>query len=550
MIPAKHQDKPVVKSTPVDRVVLAALTIAFVVWAAVFIWQTSYVSIDGRRYFGLFDDAMISMRYAWNLVHGSGLLWNPGERVEGYSNLLMTLIMSLASLFFNKSAAVLAVQIAGIPTVLGAAWLARDLAIRAARGLKAPSLAGTLTFACVLLYFPMSYWTLLGMETGLLTVLVLTAAHFGLRWLEAGRRLDLSRMAIAAGLAFLTRNDSIILVTILFGFLVSLSWLRNRDLAMLRQVAGAAMIVGLFIAAQTVFRYAYYGELLPNTYVLKLTNYPLNIRLIDGTHFVLRFLGQTWPLFVLAASSLWHGWRPIRLLMAALVLAVLGYQVYAGGDPWDTWRMLAPGMPLLFALAVIGAAELAPRLALRLGASRQTGTAAAVLLLIALIVADRPFLSDMAVRGPTSAAIANRTNTNAAIAITALTRPEASVGVIWAGTLPYYADRYAIDFLGKSDPYVARLNADVSGSSGWGNQISIPGHNKYDLEYSIVQRQPTYSQGFSWGYATVRPYFVQNYVRVEYHGAAGTKTIFLLKDSPLVCWEECRDQYRIIPWPK
>ena len=156
----------------------------------------------------------------------------------------------------------------------------------------------------------------------------------------------------------------------------------------------------------------------------------------------------------------------------------------------------------------------------------------------------------MAVRGPTSAAIANRTNTNAAIAINALTSPGATVGVIWAGTLPYYADRYAIDYLGKSDPYVAHLAADVSGDSGWGGMISIPGHNKYDLEYSIVQRRPTYSQAFAWGYATVRPYFVQNYVRVEYHGAAGTKTVFLLKDSPLVCWEACRDHYRIVPWPK
>jgi hypothetical protein len=26
---------------------------------------------------------MISMRYAWNVSHGSGLVWNPGERVEG-----------------------------------------------------------------------------------------------------------------------------------------------------------------------------------------------------------------------------------------------------------------------------------------------------------------------------------------------------------------------------------------------------------------------------------------------------------------------------------
>ena len=37
------------------------------------------------------DDAFISYRYARNLVEGSGLVYNPGERVEGYTNLLWTL---------------------------------------------------------------------------------------------------------------------------------------------------------------------------------------------------------------------------------------------------------------------------------------------------------------------------------------------------------------------------------------------------------------------------------------------------------------------------
>ena len=37
------------------------------------------------------DDAFISFRYAENLVRGLGLVYNAGERVEGYSNFLWTL---------------------------------------------------------------------------------------------------------------------------------------------------------------------------------------------------------------------------------------------------------------------------------------------------------------------------------------------------------------------------------------------------------------------------------------------------------------------------
>ena len=40
------------------------------------------------------DDAYISYRYALNLVEGRGLVFNPGEYVEGYTNLLWTLLVA------------------------------------------------------------------------------------------------------------------------------------------------------------------------------------------------------------------------------------------------------------------------------------------------------------------------------------------------------------------------------------------------------------------------------------------------------------------------
>ena len=43
----------------------------------------------------LFDDAYISFRYARNFAEGNGLVWNLGERVEGYTNFLWTLGLGL-----------------------------------------------------------------------------------------------------------------------------------------------------------------------------------------------------------------------------------------------------------------------------------------------------------------------------------------------------------------------------------------------------------------------------------------------------------------------
>src|SRR5262245_45338199 len=40
------------------------------------------------------DDAMTSMQYAKNLAEGNGLVFNVGERVEGYTNFLWVIMMT------------------------------------------------------------------------------------------------------------------------------------------------------------------------------------------------------------------------------------------------------------------------------------------------------------------------------------------------------------------------------------------------------------------------------------------------------------------------
>ena len=45
------------------------------------------------------DDAYISLRYAQTFLNGGGLCWNPGERVEGYTNFLFVLLVSMLGRF-------------------------------------------------------------------------------------------------------------------------------------------------------------------------------------------------------------------------------------------------------------------------------------------------------------------------------------------------------------------------------------------------------------------------------------------------------------------
>ena len=105
-------------------------------------------------------------------------------------------------------------------------------------------------------------------------------------------------------------------------------------------------------------------------------------------------------------------------------------------------------------------------------------------------------------------------------------------------SIPFYSQRYGVDFLGKSDPDIAGRAPDLSGAVGWKEIISIPGHNKYDLNISIVDRRPTYIQGTTWGTNNVSAWASRHYVSITHGGVP----LLLLKNSPDVLWQKVEQQ--------
>jgi hypothetical protein len=61
------------------------------------------------------------------------------------------------------------------------------------------------------------------------------------------------------------------------------------------------------------------------------------------------------------------------------------------------------------------------------------------------------------------------------------TDPSAVIAVHAAGQIPYYSQRTTIDLLGKSDPFIAK---------GPPAAFFMPGHNKWNYEYSIGVLKP------------------------------------------------------------
>ena len=76
-------------------------------WIVVFLLGISTLIIfiwNVKQYYFHTDDCYISFRYALNFYKGYGLVWNPGERVEGYTNFLWVIIMAFGMVLKIKPA--------------------------------------------------------------------------------------------------------------------------------------------------------------------------------------------------------------------------------------------------------------------------------------------------------------------------------------------------------------------------------------------------------------------------------------------------------------
>lgn len=513
------------------KIIVGLAFLGFLFVAIHVIVRASVVSIDGQRYFTLFDDAMISMRYAWNLTHGQGLVWNPGEHVEGYTNLLTTLLMALPMLVFDKSPSVLALQIMGICFALANAWLMATIALVITRQRDAlhRHFIAALAFVCGLLYLPLSYWPVIGGDLGPQVFFMLLGVLAAFKYTAGGPPRWGYGLPIFLGLSYLTRPDALIaaLLILLYVLLVErVSW-------------PAVWMVGgflLFPVGQLLFRMAYYGELLPNTYILKMVGMPLAERLRDGRTFIAPFIETTGWIIAFVSCSCVYRFQARRLLAVSIALALMGYQVWVGGDIFPRyWRFLAPLMPLILIYFLDEIIVLVKTL---FGLVSPTPTDNLYLVVLAMtgftliVLNGYYFTVDSFLEGPLNIHF-NTHQVDLAVALNQVTTSDALVGVTSAGITPYYIDRVALDFLGKTDAYIARMNPRLGthGGDGMGN---FPGHVKYNLYYSIGYRLPDYVERFAWGDQNLSDYLDGAYVDIWY---AGVIRMFLKIDSPYVRWD-------------
>jgi len=408
------------------------------------------------------DDAFISFQYARNLAEGRGLVFNEGERVEGYSNLPW--VLAMAPFIRAGVDPLLAARALSVVCVCLTFLVMLRVSVGLNGGADEQAALAPMGLALCSSYV---MWILGGLETQLMALCVVA-----LLW-ALWRRLPWAAALLSVTLVFVRPEG------VAYSVAASVAALVIQRLDSRRGWAWATpMGVGLatFIT-YSVWRLVYFGSVLPNVFHAK--GGGSLYQLGTGVQYVYACLATyAHPALFALLIVTWLTRREARTLLtsAGLLIAVgVAFAVYAGGDWMPGYRFLVPVMPLAYLCLQEGARD---GLSLLARATDRRAAAAVG------IVGWTLFLGAHCVQFPAAQGWAHSFGTEHALAratgelIARRSEPGAVIAVADAGAIPYFSRQRTIDRRGLMDRHIARLRRS---DFMW----------KCDEQY-VLQKQPDY----------------------------------------------------------
>lgn len=457
--------------SPRPRSALASVAVLGLAAAAVS-FSLFYVA---QRYW--LDDSFISFRYARNLVEGHGLVYNPGDHVEGYTNFLWTMVAALAELlriepiYFTQGVSLLA-QAATL-------WVLFEIGRASGRSdhgaLLAPLFLAT---SVAFLTYPMT-----GMETSFFTLLLtlgfLLVRRRAARTRGGGIALGLVLLALA-----LTRFDGFgpVILLVSAALVFDRRGLRARDWVLPLSIFAAGL------ALYNLWRLWYYPTPLPNTFYAKTTFTPK--RMLAGLLHLKAF--ATGP----GAAALMLGLVPFVLLRASraawqaawIFFGQAAYVAVVGGDWMPHYRFLLPVLPALLVMMQEGWAILAE--ALR-GRARWPGFSAVAATAVLLAFHLVPLYDGRKLEELSGKHYHPHDARRIGLYLDQHLAGDMLIAMEWGGIIPYYTHHRTLDTYGLTDrDIVSRQNFPAT---IWGRRIP-PGYLKargVDLVAPCAHLMPT-----------------------------------------------------------
>jgi len=422
------------------------------------------------------DDAFISYRYVENLVQGNGLVFNLGERVEGFTNFLWIIILSV----FAR----LGLNIIVVSKILGVAsgCITLILLYQLSR-MFFPKKEWLLSLLPPLLLTASSafaYWSISGLETSLFVMMVLLSVY-----------LYLTRpmlWVISCAASALVRPEG----ALIFGVL-----LLHQAVSEKGELKKALKHLGAFVLLLfpfAVFKLVYYGDLLPNPFYAKTD---LSLEYVrSGLEYFWQFLQHygLWGLIYLLPLLLYRSLDSRSRLLLFLSLVYTLYIILVGGDVLKVHRFFLPILPALYLLLVICADRVSRWIKNRL---RKSAILAFVLLGISALFYASPYTWIADARGAEKGLVEKMEFT--AEYLNEHYPQRFTIALPTIGTLSYLLGERAevIDMLGLVDRYIAKNPEKLPGiAATWKER-------KYNGRY-VLSRDPDFIL-FSTGYKPSAP---------------------------------------------
>ncbi len=310
------------------------------------------VSIIGQFYMFrdyTVDDTFITLRYARNFVQGHGLVFNVGERVEGFSNpllLLLTIAVSYAGVPYLAAVKLIGVLSYLLCLVLSIKFLAR----------RVSRFTLPLLIALVFSSFPMIFFSITGLETVLFALLLLLSF---IVVVDKAYELDWKLVLICV-LCMLCRPEGLMVSVIVYGSILLSRRNRHAPIFRRRDLSHICVFLG-FVIAILIIRYLYYGSLLPNTFYAKLpwtqeSRVFWLLRGFDDMAYFIGFFGGALGAFLMVVHLLRQREWDYSYLALIYLLFFAAFQKYAGGDWMIGARFMAP-VAVIYGLGITRATD-------------------------------------------------------------------------------------------------------------------------------------------------------------------------------------------------
>lgn len=420
------------------------------------------------------DDAFISFRYAKNLVDGHGLVWNPGERLEGYSNFLW--VMAFAAGMKIGIPPEKFVYLISIPIYLAALIFSYLLALRIINN-------RTLALVALLLVgfnHSIAGFAGCGLETPLQLLLFVLTGY--IIYLGVHRGWSIKRtltLSIILNTAMLTRPDSVVLIA---G--AAITWLlTNRDKKLVDYIALFAPFLVITLP-YLIWKQLYYGTIIPNAFNVK-------VRDLSGIGFGFYYFYLFviyYGLLPFLALVIWRGRSLLRKSRAAgfmmlLTLVWFCYAISVGGDFME-FRFMVPIIPFLTIIILLVLHEYLPdkRLTMALTLVLCIGTVNNFSILTGIFYSYRverveELVNHLYAPRENWVAIGKRFKE-------LFGGTDVRLGVYAAGAIPYYSELDCVDLFGLTDSHVPLIGEKFSSMPG--HRIIAPMQYVVDREVNIL----------------------------------------------------------------